>query len=304
MVEVHSKAPDRRTMVEPYALPRWKQRLAKITRNLKGIFGFLVIAVVLLCAVFSPLLSPQDPYTQSLEARLVPPVWEKGGQKDHLLGTDHLGRDMLSRLIYGSRVSVIVGFTAIFISGTIGVFLGLVAGYFSRFAGAVIMRIVDMFLSIPYVLMAIAVIAAIGTGLFNLILVLALTRWAHYARIMNGTVIKIKGEEYIEAAHARGNTPLRIMLRQILPNAIPPILVLATLELAFMIIMEATLSFLGLGVQPPTPTWGLMSSEGREYITVAWWIITFSGLAIVFTVLGANLLGDWLRDILDPRLKA
>jgi peptide/nickel transport system permease protein len=303
MEEVQSKGMESRRGDDPYALPRWRQRLAKFTRNLKGIFGMLVIAAVLICAIFSPLIAPRDPYTQSLETRLAPPVWEKGGQKGHLLGTDHLGRDVLSRLIYGSRVSVIVGFSAIFISGTIGVLLGLIAGYFSRFAGAVIMRIVDMFLSIPYVLMAIAVIAAIGTGLFNLILVLALTRWAHYARIMNATVIKIKEEEYIEAAHARGNSSLRIMIRQILPNAVPPILVLATLELAFMIIMEATLSFLGLGVQPPTPTWGLMSSEGREYITVAWWIITFSGLAIVFTVLGANLLGDWLRDILDPRLK-
>jgi len=303
MEEVQSKVMGGRQGDDPYASPRWKQRLAKFSRNLKGIFGMLVIGAVLFCAIFSSLIAPQDPYTQSLEARLAPPAWEKGGQKDHLLGTDHLGRDVLSRLIYGSRVSVIVGFSAIFVSGTIGVLLGLIAGYFSRIAGAIIMRIVDMFLSIPYVLMAIAVIAAIGTGLFNLILVLALTRWSHYARIMNATVIKIKEEEYIEAARARGNSSLRIMVRQILPNAIPPILVLATLELAFMIIMEATLSFLGLGVQPPTPTWGLMSSEGREYITVAWWIITFSGLAIVFTVLGANLLGDWLRDILDPRLK-
>ncbi len=290
--------------VDPaYALSRGQVLRAKLTRNLKGMFGFVVIAAVLFCAIFSPLISPHDPYVQSLESRLLPPIWEKGGNPKYLLGTDHLGRDVLSRLIYGSRVSVIVGFSAIFISGVIGVFLGLLAGYFSRYAGAIIMRIVDMFLSIPYALLAIAIIAAIGTGLFNLILVLALTRWAHYARIMNGTVIKIKEEEYIEAARARGNSAFRIMIRQILPNAVPPILVLATLELAFMIIMEATLSFLGLGVQPPTPTWGLMSSEGREYITVAWWIITFSGLAIVFTVLGSNLLGDWLRDILDPRLK-
>jgi peptide/nickel transport system permease protein len=181
--------------------------------------------------------------------------------------------------------------------------LGLLAGYFGKYAGAIIMRIVDIFLSIPYALMAIAVIAAIGTGLLNLILVLALTRWAHYSRITNGTVLQIKEKEFIEGARARGNTPWRIITKQILPNAVPPILVLATLELAFMIIMEAGLSFLGLGVQPPTSTWGLMCSEGREYLTVAWWLSTFSGLAIVFTVLGANLLGDWLRDTLDPRLK-
>jgi len=286
-----------------YAISRTKRILAKITGSLKAIFGIAVMVALIFTAIFSPQIDPQDPYTQSLEERLLPPAWEKGGTHKHLLGTDHLGRDMLSRLIYGSRVSIIVGFSAVFISGTIGVILGLIAGYFSRYAGAIIMRIVDIFLSIPYALMALAVIAAIGTGLLNLILVLALTRWAHYTRITSGTMLQIKEKEFIEAAHARGNSSLRIITRHILPNAMPPILVLASLELAFMIIMEATLSFLGLGVQPPTPTWGLICAEGREYLTVAWWITTFSGLAIVLTVLGANLFGDWLRDNLDPRLK-
>jgi len=288
---------------DAYAVSRSKLILGKAIRNLKGIFGIVALTAVMLTAIFSPYLAPHDPLVQNLEKRLLPPFWEQEGSSEYPLGTDHLGRDVLSRLIYGSRVSVIVGFSAIFVAGLIGVVLGLIAGYFSRYAGAIIMRVVDMFLSIPYALMAIAVIAAIGSGLFNLILVLALTRWAHYARIINGAVLKIKEEEYIEAAHARGNSSFRIMTRQILPNALSPILVLATLELAFMIIMEATLSFLGLGVQPPTPTWGLMTSEGREYITVAWWLITFSGLSIVLTVLGANLLGDWLRDRLDPRLR-
>ena len=274
-----------------------------IIRNLKGIFGMIVLAIAISTAVFSPFISPHDPYTQALDQRLIPPCWQAGGTLTHVLGTDHLGRDVLSRLIYGSRVSILVGFSAVFFPGLIGITLGLLSGYFSRYVGAVVMRIVDMFLAIPYAVMAIAVITAIGTGLLNLILVLTITRWAHYARIMNGTVLQIKGQEFIEAAHARGNSTLRIMLRHILPNAVPPILVLATLELAFMIIMEATLSFLGLGVQPPTPTWGLLASEGREYLTVAWWLTTFSGLAIVITVLGANLLGDWLRDTLDPRLK-
>ncbi len=290
-------------MYDRYDISKTKQILTKITRNLKAIFGLSVISVVIFAAIFSPFIAPHDPYSQSLEERLVVPVWEDGGSNKYLLGTDHLGRDVLSRLIYGSRISVIVGFSAIFFSGIVGVSLGLIAGYFSRYFGAIVMRIADMFLSIPYVLLAIAVVAAVGAGLFNLILVLALTRWAHYTRIMNGTVLQIKEKEFIEAARARGNSSWRIMLRQILPNAMPPILVLATLELAFMIIMEAALSFLGLGVQPPTATWGIMCSEGREYLTVAWWITTFSGLAIVFTVLGANLLGDWLRDTLDPRLR-
>lgn len=285
------------------SISKKKKLINDIIRNLKGIFGFLVIVTAISTAVFSPLLAPHDPYTQLLEKRLLPPFWEEGGSREYILGTDHLGRDVLSRLIYGSRVSIIVGFSSVFLPGIIGIILGLIAGYFSIYAGAIIMRIVDMFLAIPYILMAIAVITVIGSGLLNLILVLTFTRWAHYARIMNGTVLKIKGEEFIEGAHAKGNSAWRIMTRHILPNAIPPILVLATLELAFMIIMEATLSFLGLGVQPPTPTWGLMCSEGREYFTIAWGLTTFSGVAIVLTVLGANLLGDWLRDTLDPRLK-
>lgn len=277
--------------------------LRKMAKNLKGLFGCLVIIGVILLAVFAPYVSPHDPYLQSLDERLLPPAWEKSGNWKFLLGTDHLGRDLLSRIIYGSRISVIVGFSSIFFAGSIGIFLGLISGYYTKILGSIIMRIVDMFLAVPYSLMAIAVIASIGSGLFNLVLVLALTRWAHYARIMNGKVLQIKEEEYIEGARARGNNSMRIMVRQILPNAIPPILVLGTLELAFMIIMEATLSFLGLGVSPPTATWGLICSEGREYLTIAWWLTSFSGLAIVFTVLGANLLGDWLRDTLDPRLK-
>jgi peptide/nickel transport system permease protein len=276
--------------------------LSGLVRHLKGVVGLVVISLALGTALFAPLIAPHDPYRQALDARLLPPFWEKEGKPTYVLGTDHLGRDNLSRLIYGSRVSMMVGVSAVAIPGVIGLVLGLVAGFY-RVAGSLIMRIVDMFLAIPYALMAIAVITVIGTGLANLILVLTLTRWAHYTRIMNGTVLQIKTLDFIEAAQARGNSGLRVMIRHILPNAAAPMLVLATLELAFMIIMEATLSFLGLGVQPPTPTWGLICAEGREYITVAWWLTTFSGVAIVLTVLGANLFGDWLRDTLDPRLK-
>jgi len=285
-----------------FSISKKRQLINKLIRNLKGITGGIILATALFTAIFSPLISSHDPNLQHLDARLLPPCWMEGGRQEYFIGTDHLGRDAWSRLVYASRVSMTVGICAVFLPGIIGLALGLIAGYYP-FVGAAIMRIVDMFLSIPYAVMAIAVITVIGTGLFNLILVLALTRWAHYTRIMNGTVLQIKAQEYIEAAYAKGNSDLRIMLRHILPNSVAPMLVLGTLELAFMIIMEATLSFLGLGVQPPTPTWGLMCSEGREYLTIAWWLTTFSGFAIVFTVLGANLFGDWLRDTLDPRLK-
>jgi len=291
-----------RELQPDYSISKKKQFINKLIRNLKGIIGALILALALFSAVFSPLIATHDPNAQQLSARLLPPCWQEGGTNEHILGTDHLGRDAWSRLVYASRVSITVGISSVLIPGLIGIMLGLIAGYYHHI-GAVIMRIVDMFLSIPYVVVAIAVITVIGTGLFNLILVLSLTRWAHYTRIMNGTVLQITGQDYIEAAYAKGNSDWRIMTRHILPNSFAPMIVLATLELAFMIIMEATLSFLGLGVQPPTPTWGLMCSEGREYITMAWWLTTFSGLAIVFTVLGANLLGDWLRDTLDPRLK-
>lgn len=280
-----------------------KKMLRRLIRNSKGIFGLIVLGVVVCCALFSPWISPHSPYTQSLSERFIPPFWQEGGTTKHLLGTDHLGRDVLSRIIYGARISVIVAFSAIFIAGSIGVMLGLIGGYFSRYAGAIIMRLVDAFLALPYVLISIAVVAALGGGLFNLILVLALIRWAMYARITGVTVLQMKGKEFIEGARARGLSSLRIISRQLLPNVIPPALVLGTLDIALTIIMESTLSFLGLGVQPPTPTWGLICSEGREYLTIAWWLTTFSGLAIIFTVLGANQLGDWLRDVLDPRLK-
>jgi peptide/nickel transport system permease protein len=286
-----------------FNLSRSERVSIRIKRNLKALFGFTIITLVLVMAILSPFIAPHDPYVQSLENRLKPPAWVDGGSPNHLLGTDSLGRDVLSRLIYGSRVSIIVGFSAVFLSGTIGIILGMLAGFYPRILGAVIMRIVDMFLSMPWVLVALAFMAALGSGLANLIIVLVLVRWAQYARLVNGVVLQIKEQEFIEAARARAVSPLKIMIKQILPNTLPPILVMATLELAFTILMESGLSFLGLGVKPPTPTWGLMCSEGREYITNAWWLTTFSGLAIVLTVLGVNLLGDWVRDRIDPRLK-
>src|SRR5438309_477501 len=214
-----------------------------------------------------------------------------------------LSRDILSRILHGGRISLGVGLTAVTLSALIGVTLGLLAGFFGGRADALIMRIVDVFLAIPYILLAMGVVFALGPSLLNVILVMAVTRWVQFARIVRADVLSIREREFVSGARARGNRSLRLLLRHVLPNALTPIIVVATLELAFMIIYESALSFLGLGVQPPTPTWGWMLADGRNYIATAWWLATFPGLAIMLTVLAVNLLGDWLRDTLDPRLK-
>lgn len=271
-----------------------------LTKNVSGstraVVGISIMALVILVAVFAPVIAPYDPTFSDITLRLQPP------SSAHIFGTDNLGRDILSRIMYGAQIALIVGVLSVAFSGTIGVILGLIAGYYKK-AGTVIMRIVDIFLSIPYVLFAVVLIAALGPGLKNVIIAMGVTRWVQYARITYGSVLSIKEQEFIEGAVARGNSNTRIILKHIAPNAFSQILVLATLEIAFMIIMESTLSFLGLGVQPPDPSWGWMLADGREYLTVAWWMTTFPGIAITLTVLGMNIFGDWLRDQLDPRLK-
>jgi peptide/nickel transport system permease protein len=271
--------------------------------SFRALFGAGVLLAIILAALLAPQLSPHDPTRQSLARRLRPPAWQEGGGWTYPLGTDHLGRDILSRIIYGSRISLAVGFASVAASGLIGVSLGVLAGYSGGRLDALIMRLVDIFLSIPYILLVIGVIAVLGPSLPNLILVMALTRWVQFARLVRAEVLSLKEKDFVEGARARGNRGARLVLRHILPNALTPIIVMATLELAFMIIYESALSFLGLGVQPPTPTWGWMLSDGRNYITIAWWLATFPGLAIMLTVLAINLLGDWIRDTLDPRLK-
>jgi len=271
--------------------------------SFRAVFGLSVLFVIGGAAVFAPQLAPWDPARQMLMKRLRPPMWQERGLREHPLGTDHLGRDILSRILHGGRISLGVGLTAVTLSALIGVTLGLLAGFFGGRADALIMRVVDVFLAIPYILLAMGVVFALGPSLLNVILVMAVTRWVQFARIVRADVLSIREREFVAGARARGNRALRLLLRHVLPNALTPIIVVATLELAFMIIYESALSFLGLGVQPPTPTWGWMLSDGRNYVATAWWLATFPGLAIMLTVLAVNLLGDWLRDTLDPRLK-
>jgi len=271
--------------------------------SFRAVFGIAVLLLMGGAALAAPQIAPWDPARQMLVKRLRPPVWQERGQREHPLGTDHLGRDILSRILYGGRISLGVGLSAVTLSGLIGVTLGLLAGFHGGRTDACIMRVVDVFLAIPYILLAMGVVFALGPSLLNVILVMAVTRWVQFARIVRADVLSIREREFVSGARARGNRSMRLLLRHVLPNALTPIIVVATLELAFMIIYESALSFLGLGVQPPTPTWGWMLADGRNYVATAWWLATFPGLAIMLTVLAVNLLGDWLRDTLDPRLK-
>ena len=271
--------------------------------SFRAVFGIVVLLLMGGAALAAPQISPWDPGRQMLVKRLRPPAWQERGLREHPLGTDHLGRDILSRILYGGRISLGVGLSAVTLSGLIGVTLGLLAGFHGGRTDAFIMRVVDVFLAIPYILLAMGVVFALGPSLLNVILVMAVTRWVQFARIVRADVLSIREREFVSGARARGNRSVRLLLKHVLPNALTPIIVVATLELAFMIIYESALSFLGLGVQPPTPTWGWMLSDGRNYVATAWWLATFPGLAIMLTVLAVNLLGDWLRDTLDPRLK-
>jgi peptide/nickel transport system permease protein len=271
--------------------------------SFRAVFGLSALLVIGGSAVFAPQLAPWDPAKQMLLKRLRPPMWQERGLSEHPLGTDHLGRDILSRILHGGRISLGVGLIAVTLAALIGVSFGLIAGFFGGRIDALIMRIVDVFLAIPYILLAMGVVFALGPSLLNVILVMGATRWVQFARIVRADVLSLREREFVAGARARGNRSLRLLLRHVLPNALTPIIVVATLELAFMIIYESALSFLGLGVQPPTPTWGWMLADGRNYVATAWWLSTFPGLAIMLTVLAVNLLGDWLRDTLDPRLK-
>ncbi len=287
--------------VEPVKPTERGRVIRSLRQNITALIGVIIVLIVILVAVFGPWISPHDPLKQDIRNRLQPPAWVEGGSPAHYLGTDTLGRDLLSRIIHGSRVSLAVGLAAVVLSGGIGVTLGLITGYYGGRLDSIFGRLADVQLSIPFLVLAIAVVAVIGPSMTNLIIVLSITTWVLYYRVVRGEVLSVREEEYIAAAKAIGGSTPRILLLHILPNVTASIVVVATLLVANMIIFEASLSFLGLGVPPPAPTWGRMVADGREHIATAWWISTFPGMAILFTVLGINLLGDWLRDTLDPK---
>jgi len=263
-------------------------------------FGAIVLVLILAIALLAPVLAPHDPYDQELTRRLINPIWHADGTRTHPLGTDSMGRDYLSRLMYGARISLLIGIAAMFISGIIGSTLGTAAGYFGGKVDMVISFIITVRLAMPVVLVALAVVALIGGSLQVVILVLGLLIWDRFAVVMRSSTQQIRAVDYVTAAKAAGCSTLRIMLTEILPNILNNLIVVATLEMARAILLEAALSFLGMGVQPPLPSWGLMVSEGREYMLFSPWIITIPGVALFMLVLSINLLGDGIRDITAP----
>ncbi len=268
-----------------------------------AIAGLVVLAAAAGVAILAPALSPMDPLANDLLDRLSPPMWSAGGAPAHPLGTDTLGRDVLSRLLHGARVSLIVGLTTVLISGAVGVLVGLAGGYYGGWLDDLVMRVGDIQLAFPVLLLGVALLAVLGPGLGNLILVLAISGWISYARIVRGETLSLKHRDFVEAARALGARDLGVIWRHVLPNVWAPIVVVATFSVARMIIAEASLSFLGLGIPAPAPSWGAMLDEGRNYITTGWWLALFPGVSILLVVLGINLVGDWLRDMLDPRVE-
>lgn len=257
----------------------------------------------LVVGILAPQLAPHSPFEQEIANRLAPPSWEAGGTPKHVLGTDQLGRDLLSRIIYGARVSLIAASATVLLASVFGVFLGLIAGYFGGWWDELIMRVVDTQLSFPFVLLAILLAAFLGPSLTNMVIALVIASWAVYARIARASVLDVRDREYVQAARVIGADSRRILFRHILPNIAAPLLTIGSLEVGRVIIVEATLSFIGLGVQPRTPAWGSMLYQGREYMSTAPWLTVVPGLVITITVLGANLLGDWVRETIDPRLR-
>ncbi len=271
--------------------------MRRLLRSKAAIFGLVIIGLMFICALFAPLIATHDYVKQDLPSMLQPP------SKAHLFGTDEFGRDIFSRVVYGSRVSMKVGFLAVGISLLTGLFFGSIAGYYGRLLDSVICALIDIALAFPMTLLAIAIIAVLGPGLFNVCLAIALSSWGSFARIARGQFLSLKNQEFVEAARILGYSDARIIFRHILPNSLAPLVVLTTLEVPKAIIVEATLSFLGLGIQPPLPSWGSIMSSGRSFLFHAPWITIFPGVMIILIVMGFNLLGDALRDSLDPRLR-
>jgi peptide/nickel transport system permease protein len=281
---------------------RWGKVLRKLLGNRGAAFGSIMVLGVIVSAIFAPLLSPHDPILSDVDKRLLPPIWQAGADPGYLLGTDYLGRDIVSRLIYGARISLVVSISAVAFSAILGTIIGLISGFYGGMIDSIFMRLADVQLAFPFILLAIAIVAVLGPSLQNIIIVMAITGWVIYARVVRAEILSLREKEFIIAARALGSSNGRIIFQHLLPNVVPQCIVIITLEMARMIIMEAALSFLGLGIQPPTPTWAGMLADGRVYLATSWWLATFPGLVIMLVVLGINLLGNWLRDVLDPRL--
>ena len=271
----------------------------KARRNALGIVGIVLASAAIVAAIAAPLLAPHDPLHADFAQSLKPP-----GTAGHPWGTDQLGRDLFSRVIYGARIALFIGFCTVLLTAVVGGLLGLLAGYFGGWPGTAVMRLADVQLSFPFILLALTINAIVGLGLRNIIISLAAAGWVVYARVVRGEVLSVKQREYVHAAAALGLGRGRILFRHVLPNVLPSIIIVASLQFSQFIVAEAAISFLGFGVQPPTPAWGSMLSESRDFLYVAWWLAAFPGAALALTALGINLVGDWLRDLLDPKFRA
>jgi ABC-type dipeptide/oligopeptide/nickel transport system permease subunit len=281
---------------------RWRQFLHQLVSSPKGLTGAILVSLAILAAATAPVVSPHDPTDQAVKAKFAKPALF-GYDSDYLLGGDNLGRDILSRVLYGSRASLAIGFLVTALAAVVGSILGGIAGFRGGLIDTAVMRLVDLQLSIPFILLALIFLAILGPGFWSVFVALSVALWVNYARLVRGETLSIREMEYVVAAETIGVSKTRTLLVHILPNVLPSILVLATLDMAFVIIFESSLTFLGLGIQPPTPTWGYMLSEGRNYLRESPWLSLFPGAAIILTVVGINLLGDWLRDTLDPSLR-
>ncbi|OQM73687.1 ABC transporter permease subunit [Manganibacter manganicus] len=271
--------------------------------NRGAVIGLWVFVALVLVAIFAPLLAPHEPYLQYRDAVLVPPVWQEGGRSAYLLGTDAVGRDILSRLIYGARYSLFIGIVVTTVAMVCGILIGVIAGYFRGWIDTAIMRLMDIILAFPSLLLALVLVAVLGPGLINAMIAIALVYQPHFVRLTRAAVMAEKSRDYVVAARVAGAGPLRLMFRTILPNCMAPLIVQGALSFSNAILDAAALGFLGMGAQPPTPEWGTMLAEAREFILRAWWVVTLPGLAILITVLAINLMGDGLRDALDPKMK-
>jgi len=288
--------------IEPFKLSEGRRLWRKFTRNPIGVIGGIILLTVIVGAVFADYVAPHEPNKQRLMARFKPPFWADGGSMTYPLGTDNVGRDIWSRIIHGSRISLIVGICAVGVSMLIGVTLGLASGFWGGRIDATIMALVDIMLAFPQLILAFAMVAVLGPGIGNIILVLGLTGWERYARVVRAEVLALREREFVQAARAVGVSNPKIVFGHIMPNTFSSVIVMATLQTAQAILAEAALSFLGLGTGRTYPSWGQMISLGRDYISIAWWLSTFPGLAILLTVLAINLVGDRIRDVLDPRV--